>query len=304
MPAFFIVGSARSGTTLLRVMLNAHSEVAVPPESRFITELHDGDEVEKDAWLEGLAAHPRFEAWNLPIEDVRVRLNGLPARVAYPLAVDAAFSAFAAHRGKSLCGDKTPRYIEDIPLLARLFPEARFVHMVRDGRDVAMSYADVPFGPKTVAKVARLWSERVAKGMEAGAAIPDRYLEVSYEDFVAHPETKMKSVCGFIGIEFEAEMLDYAHRARSEVLPRAARYNPRVMSNDIIARRSWTRDMPAFQVEVFESIAGDMLEHLGYERRYRKPRARAQVAATAGRLGLPLGRLKRDPTPTRRTSDG
>jgi Sulfotransferase family len=303
MPAFFIVGSARSGTTLLRVMLNAHSEIAVPPESRFITELYDGDEVEADAWLERLAAHQRFQAWNLPIEEVRARLDGRAARVPYPRAVDAAFSAFAAHRGKSKCGDKTPRYIEDIPLLARLFPEARFVHMVRDGRDVAMSYADVPFGPKTVARVARLWSERVARGMEAGSAIPDRYWEISYEDFVAHPEAKMKSVCGFIGIEFEDDMLDYAHRARSEVLPRAARYNPRVMSNDIIARRSWRRDMPAFQVEVFESIAGDMLEHLGYERRFPRPRARAHVAATAGRLGLPLGRLKREPTPTRRSTD-
>ena len=73
---FFIVGSARSGTTLLRTMLNAHPHVAVPPESRFIVELYRDDEVSVDSFLSSLAAHTRFEAWELPIESVRGQLEG------------------------------------------------------------------------------------------------------------------------------------------------------------------------------------------------------------------------------------
>jgi len=295
-PPFFIVGSARSGTTMLRMMMNAHPRVAIPPESRFIVELWPRRaEIATDDWLARLAAHRRFAAWDLPIERVRDELAGRRA-VPYRAAVEAAFTAYARARNKSRWGDKTPRYIEHIELLASLFEDGRFVHVVRDGRNVALSYADVPFGPKTVARAAELWRARVRGGMRAGRALgPARYLELRYEDVVADEaalEAAARRLSDFLKLEFHADMLDPATHARGEVLARASLYNPHVVERPIAATRSWEHDMPPGDVEVFEAVAGATLSELGYPRRHPAPGARARVRARLGRAGLPLGRLR------------
>jgi len=287
---FFIVGSARSGTTLLRMMLNAHPEVAVPPESRFVVDLYRSDEVQVDAFLERLEAHPRWTSWDTPIEDVRAQLTGMTT-VTYPEAIEAAYMAYAQNRNKKRYGDKTPRYIEDLPLLSRLWPEAKFVHLVRDGREVALSYADVPFGPSTVAKAAALWKARVKLGMDRGRPLGTaRYVELRYERLLANPQEEVEGLCSFLDLEFDPAMLDYSERARSEVLDRARLYNPNVMRS-ITKTRSWDEQMPRSQLEVFEAVAGDTLTELGYERAFPSPSLAARMASLAGRAGLPVGRL-------------
>lgn len=287
---FFIVGSARSGTTLLRMMLNAHPEVAVPPESRFVVELYRSDEVRVDDFLSRLGSHRRWISWDTPIEDVRAQLAGV-STVTYPEAIEAAFMAFAQSRNKKRYGDKTPRYIEHLPLLARLWPDAKFVHLVRDGREVALSYAEVPFGPNTVAKAAALWRERVALGMKQGRPLgPERYIELRYERLLENPREEIGGLCTFLDLDFDPAMLDHSEQARSEVLHRARLYNPNV-TRSISKTRSWDEQMPKSQVEVFEAIAGDTLSELGYDRLFSAPSLGARLAALAGRLGLPIGRL-------------
>ena len=288
---FFIVGSARSGTTLLRMMLNAHPDVAVPPESRFIVELYQSDEVLVDDFLARLGAHRRWISWDTSIEDVRAQLAGTTTTT-YPEAIEAAFMAFAQGRNKTRYGDKTPRYIQDLPLLARLWPDSRFVHLVRDGREVALSYADVPFGPNTVAKAAALWKERVSTGMKQGRPLGDeRYVEMRYERLLANPEEEVKALCSFLDLDFDPAMLDYAQHSRSEVLERARLYNPNV-TKSIARTRSWDEQMPRGHVEVFEAIAGDTLTELGYERAFPSPGLMARLAGLAGRAGFPVGRLE------------
>jgi hypothetical protein len=293
---FFVVGSARSGTTLLRMILNAHPEVAVPPESRFIVELYRSDEVRAEDFLARLDSHQRWASWDTPIENVRSQLAGMTT-LSYPEAIEAAYMAFAKNRNKKRYGDKTPRYIEHIPLLSRLWPEAKFVHLVRDGREVALSYADVPFGPSTVAKAAVLWKERVVLGVEQGRALgPKRYAEMRYERLLANPQEEIERLCSFLDLDFDPAMLDYSERARSEVLDRAKLYNPHV-TKSITKTRSWDEQMPPSQVEVFEAVAGDTLQELGYERAFPSPRLGARLASLAGRAGLPIGRLVNKRTP-------
>jgi hypothetical protein len=280
-------------------MLNAHRDVAVPPESRFVVELWTGAEhVNVRELLGKLAAHPRFEAWDLPIEMVEHELHGVE-HARYAETIEAAYRAYARVNGKKRWGDKTPRYVESIPLLARLWPDARFVHLVRDGRNVALSYADVPFGPKTVAKAAELWATRVRMGIEAGRALRDRYIEIRYEDLVEDAEGEAKDLCEFLALDFDSGMLDYTERARGAVLPRAKKYNPHVAERPISKVRSWEQSMPDSHVEVFEAVAGDVLSELGYERRHPRSGLRARALAGAGRAGLPVARLK-GRTPTKR----
>jgi hypothetical protein len=293
-PPFFVVGSARSGTTLLRLILNAHPKVAVPPESRFVVELYTGtEEVDKQAFLEKLASHKMFLAWGLPIESVRTELPDSD-RVAFHVAVRGAFRAYARRQEKTRWGDKTPRYVEHISLLARLFPDARFVHLVRDGRNVALSFADVPFGPRSVTGAARLWAERVSAGTRSGRALePGRYVEVRYENLVENLNGEIKDLCDFLELDFDAAMLDYTERSRDAVLPRASKYNPSVTKRPISGLRSWESSLPKRHVELFEAVAGPALTELGYTRGYPNPSAAARFMAALGRLGLPLGRLRR-----------
>jgi Sulfotransferase family len=292
-PPFFLVGSARSGTTLLRLMLNAHPQIAVPPESRFIAELHDGrPQVDVDSFLARLQVHDRFQLWDLPIEAVRREIADSKT-VPFKEAVEAPYLAWMHVNGKARWGDKTPRYIEKIELLNQLWPDARFVHLVRDGRNVALSYADVPFGPKTVARAADLWARRVRAGLSAGRALPeDRYLEMRYEDFVDDAEQQVKKLTEFLQASFDPVMLDATERARGMIKKRSARYNPHIAEAPTKGMRDWQNQMPAGQVEVFEAAAGDVLTQLGYERRFTEPRAGAKARAALGKLGLPVDRLR------------
>lgn len=292
---FFIVASARSGTTLMRMMLNAHSTVAVPPESRFITELWPGsDEIDPQRFLDALSRHKMFARWHLPIEAVRTQIEHGGAQ-SYAEYVEAAYRAYAMQHGKTRWGDKTPRYVANIALLAEMFPKGCFVHMVRDGRNVALSYADVPFGPKTTPRAAAVWGERVRAGLRAGRALPrGRYLEVRYEDLVDDPEGEMKTVCNFLAIEWEPGMLN-TERAREYLLARAAKYNPDVTEGPRPDTRNWESDMPPRHVEVFEAVAGDVLSELAYPRRHPQPSVGAKLTALVGRAGLPVARLGRSP---------
>lgn len=312
-PPFFIVGSARSGTTLLRLILNAHNLVAVPPESRFIVELWQGQaEIDVAELLTKLSAHKRFEAWDLPIDAVYQELTGdtddgldrrpenddgldrRPEQMApYATLMEAAFRAYARVNGKPRWGDKTPRYVEHIPFLSKLWPNAKFIHLIRDGRNVALSYADVPFGPKNVAQAARLWAQRVAKGCRDGRSLePGRYIEIRYEDLVEDAAGEAKDLCEFLELEFDPGMLDYTERARDAVLTRASQFNPHLKEKPISKTRSWETEMPAEHAEVFEAVAGAVLDELGYERRFKNPRVGARIKAAMGQLGLPVARLK------------
>ena len=169
------------------------------------------------------------------------------------------------------------------------------MHQIRDGRNVALSYAHDPFGPMTLGKAAALWAERVATGLRDGRALgPGRYLEIRYEEFVADPESHTKTMCDFLGIDFDPAMLDYAEKARTDVLPRAARYNPNLTKPPTGSLRSWENEMPERHVEIFEAIAGDILDAPEYPRRYPNPTTQAKAVAALSRLGLPIARLERD----------
>ncbi len=274
-------------------MLNAHPDVAVPPESRFIVELWRGNEqVDVADLLRRLASHKRFQTWDLPIETVRDELDDRE-RASYVEVIEAAYRAYARVNGKRRWGDKTPRYVEHIDFLARLWPEARFVHLVRDGRNVALSYADVPFGPTTVSTAAKLWASRVRAGMAAGRSLGRRrYIELRYEELVEDAESQAKRLCEFLDLDFDPGMVDHTERARGAVLPRASKYNPRVMQRPLAHLRAWEESMPAEHVELFEAVAGDVLSDLGYERRVPVPGPRARLLAKLATAGLPIGKLR------------
>jgi peptidoglycan/xylan/chitin deacetylase (PgdA/CDA1 family) len=287
-------------------MLDHHSELAIPPESYFLIPLWDrfraGRDLEK--LLADLAFAIQIREWGVDPESVRARL---PKSAAFTDVIRAIYESYAQSRGKRRFGDKTPLYMLHLDLLEHAFERPVYLHIVRDGRDAALSYAAMPQGhprgwlwPRGLADFACRWRSQVEGARRLGAAVgPDRYVELRYEDLVAKPAKQLSEVCTRIGLTFEDSMLEY-HRDAHLSSARLG-INPRLAEPPSAAGRSWRERMRPGDVERFEAVAGDLLDELGYERAFPRPsgRARARMLLTevswsgkaaSMRLSLPVAR--------------
>jgi LPS sulfotransferase NodH len=291
-PPVIVLGVRRSGTTLLRVMLDRNPELAVPDESYFVPQLarrHRGV-VDPDAFLDDLRRLPTLAEWGLEPDAVAARLRpGMPAGE----AIAAVFATYAAERGKARWGDKTPLYMQHLPVLERLFPDARYVHLIRDGRDAALSFLSVPAGlmtegwghPRDARGFACQWATEVVAARALGARVgPSRYLELRYEALVADPEAALRAICAHADLVYDPGMLDYVGRTDSARKAHQQRLNepPRA------GVRAWRTEMSDDDRHRFEEVAGALLDELGYEvatrghARVRLASYRARTAAWRG----------------------
>ncbi len=172
---------------------------------------------------------------------------------------------FAAANGRQRWGDKTPNNLLQMPLLASAFPDARFVHIIRDGREVADANRDAPWPPRSLRFWAGWWITSVARARRDGSSLGERYLEVRYEQLVAEPGATLNGVLSFLGEPPADDPLAYLARTTQlrGVLPATQRNLVKPPTTGLRPwRETWShRD----RVDV-EAIAGPMLDELGYER--------------------------------------
>lgn len=286
-PFVFFVGCPRSGTTLLKRIADAHRDLAVTPETHWIPRFYrrgigvdDQGRVTPEL-LAALAAHPKFA--HLKIELPRIAPL-VDRRATYADFVSRLFDLFGASRGKRLVGDKTPGYVKEIDLLHALWPEARFVHLVRDGRDVCLSLLEWARAPRNVGRLATWqddpvstaavwWKRLVRSGLEAFSRLP-RGLghELRYEALIADLRPECERLCAFLDLPFDPSMLSF-HEGKTrteEGLSAKKAWLP-----PTAGLRDWRSQMPQDAVERFEAVAGDLLEELGYPRACPRPSARA-----------------------------
>jgi hypothetical protein len=267
-PPLLILGVRRSGTTLLRVMLDRHSQLAVPDESYFVPQLADRHlrHVDPDEFVDDLRRLNTLTEWEVPLDRVRARLHDdMPIGA----AVATVYAVYADERGKPRWGDKTPMYMQNLRLLERLFPDALFVHLIRDGRDAALSFLAMPRGivtetwmhPRTPAEFACQWRTEVAAARRLGRRVGRRYLEVRYEELVADAEAALRRICEFAGLEFEPGLVDYAGNVDVSAKP----HQQSLKQPPTSGLRDWRTQMSPTDVTAFEHVAGDLLRELGYE---------------------------------------
>ncbi|MGA2435919.1 MAG: sulfotransferase [Bryobacteraceae bacterium] len=265
---FFVVGCPRSGTTLLRDLLRSHPHLTTPPESHFIPRFYRafGDpSSDEEAWqlARRILKNPRVSYWKIAAEE-----REFAGCRSFQEVTRRLFALWARGEGKPRWGDKTPHYVLEIPLFIRLFPEAQFIHIIRDGRDVALSWLRTRFEPRNLYMAARMWKEMVTQGRRDGALLAaGAYLELRYETLLATPEDTMRRVCEFLGEPYDAAVLSphhipREHSRRSAVL--GERYQP--SSATILQDNAgkWRAGMSLGQRTLFESVAGDLLGELGY----------------------------------------
>jgi hypothetical protein len=269
----FIVGCGRSGTTLMRLMLSAAGDLMIPPECDFLwravrrfgadASLTATQVAEFVSVLEHISSFPGLE---LTAGDL---LEGLQASGASRLAdcVSHVYATYAARQGRSRWGDKNPFYVLYLNEIRELYPQVRVIHMVRDGRDVAVSYRSTKMRPYNTFVTAHRWVRCVQTGQAWGARHPDQYLEIRYESLIEDPEGQLRRVAPFVGEPYSDAMLSYyldnQDLRRIPVHDRAHHGNlakPIMTKN----REKWRTQMSDADRHIFEWVAEDTLEAFGY----------------------------------------
>jgi len=268
------------------MMLDAHPELTIPPETHFVPDLikaaKDGGDTEA---LLGIVTGSRtWGDFGVSEGELRERFATLEPGDAGG-AVRAFFEAYAARIGKPRWGDKTPAYMLAQVRIGRALPEARFIHLIRDGRDVALSQTERALNeqPPRNEQAAR-WVRRIEKAREqAGKLGGERYMEARYEDLVRDPEPILRRICGFIELDFDPAMLTYyegaaqrleemvgelASDGRQAAQPegyRIANHAPTTKPPDPSKLDKWRREMSEDDRALYEGEAATMLKELGYE---------------------------------------
>lgn len=271
---FFIVGSGRSGNTLVRAILHGHSRLAVPPESYVLGRVawlgrlfrDDPWELQVDRLVSAFDTPEVRATWHMDLSRVSERLLvAAPDRRGVDAVVDAVYREWLEEHapGANRWGDKTPLNALYLPWLDELFPGAAYIHVLRDGRDVALSYVRAGLY-ETLEAGARRWRESVEHVRRFSVeSARERLVEVRYEDLVEDPERHVVGLCRFLGVEPEAGMMEF-WRGEQELgdthLPHHANVGGPITS-EYVGR--W-RELPASDLRRLESALGRTLRRTGY----------------------------------------
>ncbi len=226
---FFIIGCGRSGTTLLRLMLTSHPQISIPPESRFIILLSTKwghvtitKEAQVAALISDLYQEKKFVEWGLTPVKLQERLQKhLP--LGFPRFVELIHQMYweLYHPQATYWGDKNPMYAFQIANLKNMFPDARFIHLIRDGRAVFNSFisanqrAGRKIWPEHPARAAKEWTKHLRATMPYRQ--DENYFEIHYENLIQAPEKTLRNICDFLQLVYHEAMLNY-HAINKNIL--------------------------------------------------------------------------------------
>ena len=274
---FFVFGCPRSGTSLLTRMLDRHPAIAIPYESHLYNRLYPI--VRRAGGLGNPRTRARLVAEILRTDYIKewVPPPSLSATLAaitrddFHGIVEGLMRAWTSGQGKSRWGEKTPQHTLHWRTILEGFPDLQVIHVIRDGRDVALSYRAAHFGPKHVYPLARRWIQYLSAAEAARAVLGERaFLSVRYESLVEKPEVELKRICAFLGEEFTPGMLRYYSGGAAYPTDRR---NVDNLRRPVLADNTnkWRTQMSARELRIFEAIAGASLERYGYARAVRDP---------------------------------
>lgn len=275
---FFIVGSGRSGSTLLRLILASHSRITIPPETWFIipliekvpaTSVLTNSEIEKS--VEIITNHYRWPDMGIDEQDFRLWVT----RLNEPRLKDILNLIYDYHlklEEKSIWGDKTPPYIKIVPELLLLYPNAKFIHIIRDGRDVAKSFQSKGWNGKWLFRNVTEWKEAInIYNFLKLSKINSRVHEVKYEDLVLDTQSTVKKICSFLDVSFEPSMLDWTKQAHNKIPGRELHIHEKIFQkpNKSDVNR-FHNELSKTQILIVESYINKELKSVGYKLKFNE----------------------------------
>jgi len=262
---FFVVGCPRSGTTLLRWMLDAHPSIAVTPETHFGERyVSDRDPAPEHSRLDDFCASLAFEQMSIDEGAFRDRVSAEPTGDVWrPLRI--AMEDFARARKASIVGEKTPSHSLHLDALAAAFPAARFVMIRRDPRAVAASWHRASWSHHTPGQIAETWCRYSRALHHAAHKMSSRCLEIAYEDLVQDPSRVLGTVCEFLGTDFDPQMLRYPAREDDSMSPEERTDHALTFEDPKPARiAAWRGELSDRDLRRIEAICAGLMRRSGY----------------------------------------
>lgn len=283
-PFFFIIGRPRTGTTLLRALFDAHPNVQIPWECQFVLNLYPRygnikvwTEEILDRFYSDLVQQWQFSTWNIDHARLQSDLLECQGRSTYTRICTVVYLNYISFYPKEtirLIGDKNHGYTIYTRRLKKLFPDARFVYILRDYRDNFESVRNVDFELPVVSLVVYKWKYFYKKALQTSRMHPGSFYFIRYEDLVTHPERHLQKLCDFLAIPFVPEVLDFYKKKGeaekkypSEILEK----HHKSLFNPVNASRigRWKSSLSERQIRIADLVAGRYAELAGYERKYK-----------------------------------
>lgn len=273
---FFIIGSGRSGNTLLRAMLVAHGRLAIPPESYVLASIvREFNRYNYLPWpmlvrlvVSRFESHPQFHTWDTDLMPVYKDALALPPeKCTLAELLDLIYRRYMTIKfpDANRWGDKTPLNTLRLDEISLVFPNAQYIHILRDGRDVVASYLAAGLY-KSVDDAATRWVKSVERAqMFERRWGHGRYLEIRYEKLVINPSTVLTEICHFLGIVYNPAMLNYwqyAEKLGDVSLSHHANVRRPVSTQSV---GQWTKRLTVSDQNRAQEILGSKLLALGYE---------------------------------------
>jgi len=283
----FIIGNPRSGTTLLRLMLTCHRNIVIPPECGFAVWWYqkyrnwNSESVKQnlDAFLDDLFGSKKIETWNLNRELLRETLSEKEPE-SYSDLVSLIYEKFAMQQKETFkrWGDKNNYYLNHIETIFELFSDVQFIHIVRDGRDIACSYKKLavskfdskyaPQLPTEISEIAREWINNLKKIRKSFQTIGwDKVIEIRYEDLVTESEKTLRNICSFLNEEYDPSMSDfYLLNMEKELEPRELmQWKGKTLEKPTRSEvEKYQIELTLPEIKEFEIIAEELLAHYRY----------------------------------------
>jgi hypothetical protein len=276
-PFPFIVGAGRSGNTLLRLMLDAHPDLAIPPETDFLPEaMSITNPLE---FFNFVTSHWRWTDCHV---DQKLFLDQIKQLKNFNATsgIRIFYQLYTARFGKKRFGDKSPSYLSHMTTIQNFLPEAHFIHIIRDGRDVALSIRPLWFGPNTIEEIAHWWVHLLEVARIQSEKIKN-YLEIRYEDLLLKTEPVLRKICEFIKLDWHPALLNFHQRAESRIqevvsdfqiadgkcIPVSARHTIHSLTKkppQINRIGNWRKELTLNEQKIFHTIAGKTLQKYGY----------------------------------------
>ncbi len=278
MNPIFMIGTQRSGSNLLRLMLNQLTEIASPHPPHIFERMHPllekyGDLINDDNFSQLVDDVCKLVELN-PVEwqDINLDRKKITHRCGENRSLAAihgsVYDIYAETQTAKTWCCKSLANIHYVDIIEEQFDRPKYIYLYRDGRDVALSFQKAVVGEKHIYNIAKNWADTQEKAIELREHIhPTRFFCISYELLTQRPREVTRSMCKFLGVEYTDTMMDFYKTSEAKNAARSSELwsnvtNP-VMSNNSGKYRT---EMPEDDIRIFESVAGHVLDTLGYKR--------------------------------------
>jgi len=284
-PMFFILGRPRSGTTLVRTVFDAHPNISIPLETIVIPELFpefgrikEWDKEKIIRFFNKAIKLRYYSNWSSDSEKLKNDLLKLEGKASYSDFIKTFYLNYVSFYDKNqitLIGDKTPYNSNHIPLLIKLFPKAKFIHIIRDPHEHILSMKKVDFGSNSALVISQNWKILNKKIERAKRKNPEKFITVKFEDFLMTPEKFLKEWCEFLSIEYSESMMKFYEikdQVNEHYTPEQVNKVHSSLLKPIVPGKinAWMDKMSKKDAMICEFVTSRYINSYGYSRMFSK----------------------------------